>query len=102
MMMPSQKLWMLSPTSTLQPPRPACSASKWWWWWPSPSWWWRVAVQLGLFQQEEEQQPASSVANRVRLDLAFEGFGQHVQQRRASNTPADRLTRMLHQPAQHA
>jgi beta-N-acetylhexosaminidase len=25
---PSQKLWMLSPTSTLQPPRPACSASK--------------------------------------------------------------------------
>jgi hypothetical protein len=28
MMMPSQKLWMLSPRMTLQPPRPACWRSK--------------------------------------------------------------------------
>ena len=85
MMMPSQKLWMLSPTSTLQPPRPgllgvevvvvvvavALVVVG-------------VAVQLGLFQQEEEQQPAEQREEQlVRADMALEGLGQHVQQGRA-------------------
>ena len=104
MMTPSQKLWMLSPISTLQPPRPGLL---------------RVevvmvvvavafvvvavAVQLGLLQQEEEQQPAQQRGEqRLRAGLALEGLGQHVEQRGGQQHAGRQAHQVLHHAAEHA
>ena len=43
-----------------------------------------VAIELGFFQQEKEQQTAEQGHEKaVRVDLALKSFGQHQQQGRA-------------------
>jgi hypothetical protein len=103
MITPSQKLWMLSPTSTLSPPRPACWASKWWWWSVAVALVVvGVAVELGLLQQPEEQQPAQQRAEqRLRSGRALEGLGQHVQQRRAQQHAGRQADQPLDDAAEH-
>ena len=104
MMMPSQKLWMLSPTDQLQPPRPACSRVEavvvvv-----PVALVMVRVAVQLDLLQQEEEQQAGQQRGEQARAGSAWlsNASGSTCEQRGASSTPADRLTRCCTISRQH-
>ena len=103
MMMPSQKLWMLSPRMHA-PAAPARLLLV-----EAVVVMVRVAlvvvavpVELGLLEQEEEQQAAEQGREqRLRAGLALERLGQDVEQRGAEQHAGRQAHQVLDQPRQH-
>ena len=61
-----------------------------------------VAVQLGLFEQEEKQQAQQQgCEERLRWRPALEGFGQDQQQGRAEQQAGGQTDQALEQAAEH-
>ena len=62
-----------------------------------------MPVELGLFQQPEEQQPAQQrQEQRMRVAATLEGLGQHMQHRRAQQHAHRQADQVLDQAPQHA